>query len=106
MNKSATRTTEEATTTAIIVARPAPAIPPSTRLSARLPVFEQGTQGRQHSDKYLRATVTLATVLLLIAISQRSKTRRVRLGLLVFAMCLLCFPVFHILMRGGPGHIR
>src|SRR6201996_5875639 len=60
-------------------------------------VFEQGTRGRQHSDEYVRATVTLATVLLLIAISQRFRTRRVRVGLLVVAMFLLCFPVYHIL---------
>jgi hypothetical protein len=61
-------------------------------------VFEQGTRDRQLSDKYVRATVTLATVLLLMAISQRFKTRGVRLGLLVIAALLLCLPVYHILM--------
>lgn len=61
-------------------------------------VFEQGTKGRQHADEYVRATVTLATVLLLIAISQRFKTRRVRVGLLVIAALLLCLPVYHILI--------
>jgi hypothetical protein len=61
-------------------------------------VFEQGTQARQHSDQYVRATVTLATVLLLLAISQRFKTRGVRLGLLVIAALLLCFPIYRILM--------
>jgi flagellar motor protein MotB len=60
-------------------------------------VFEQGTRGRQVADQYVRATVTLATVLLLIAISQRFSIRAVRVGLLVTAMILLCFPVFHIL---------
>lgn len=60
-------------------------------------VFEKGTRDRQLSDDYVRATVTLATVLLLIAISQRFKTRNVRIGLLVVAMLLLCFPVYHIL---------
>jgi hypothetical protein len=60
-------------------------------------VFEQGTMGRQRADEYVRATVTLATVLLLIAISQRFKTRSVRVGLLLIAMFLLCFPVYHIL---------
>jgi hypothetical protein len=60
-------------------------------------VFERGTQGRQYSDLYVRITVTLATVLLLIAISQRFKMRGVRFGLLVIAMLLLCFPVYHIL---------
>jgi hypothetical protein len=60
-------------------------------------VFEQGTRDRQLSDQYVRVTVTLATVLLLIAISQRFKTRGARLGLLVIAALLLCFPVYHIL---------
>ena len=60
-------------------------------------VFEQGTRDRQFSDEYVRATVTLATVLLLMAISQRFKTRGVRLGLLVIAALLLCLPVYHIL---------
>ena len=59
-------------------------------------VFEEGTRGREYADQYVRATVTLATVLLLIAISQRFKTRRVRVGLLVIAMFLLFFPVYHI----------
>jgi hypothetical protein len=59
--------------------------------------FEQGTRDRQHSDEYVRATVTLATVLLLLALSQRFKTRGVRSGLLVFAGLLLSFPVYRIL---------
>ena len=60
-------------------------------------VFERGTRGRQYSDQYVRATVTLATVLLLMAISQRFRMRSVRVGLLVVAAFLLCFPVYHIL---------
>ena len=60
-------------------------------------VFEQGTHGREIADQYVRATVTLATVLLLIAISQRFKTRGVRVALLLIAALLLCFPVYHIL---------
>lgn len=60
-------------------------------------IFEQGTLARQHSDQYVRATVTLATVLLLIAIGQRFKARRVRVGLLVIASLLLCSPVYHLL---------
>jgi hypothetical protein len=61
-------------------------------------VFEQGTRDRQYADEYVRATVTLATVLLLIAISQRFTTRGVRVGLLVIATFLLFYPVYHILM--------
>jgi hypothetical protein len=60
-------------------------------------VFEQGTHGREIADLYVRATVTLATVLLLIAISQRFKTRGVRVAMLLTAALLLCFPVYHIL---------
>jgi hypothetical protein len=60
-------------------------------------VFEEGTRDRQYSDEYVRVTVTLATVLLLMAISQRFKTRGVRVGLLGIAALLLCFPVYHIL---------
>jgi hypothetical protein len=60
-------------------------------------VFEQGTRDRQHSDDYVRVTVTLATVLLLMAISQRFKTHGVRVGLLVIAMLILCGPVYRIL---------
>jgi hypothetical protein len=43
----------------------------------------------------VRVTVTLATVLLLIAISQRFKTPAVRIGLLVTAILLLCVSVYH-----------
>jgi hypothetical protein len=39
----------------------------------------------------------LATVLLLIAISQRFNTRGVRIGLIAIAAFLLCFPVYNIL---------
>jgi hypothetical protein len=60
-------------------------------------IFEQGTKARQHSDEYVRATVTLATVLLLTSISQRFKTHKVRVGLAVVALIILCLPVFHIL---------
>ena len=60
-------------------------------------VFEQGSGARQHSDEYVRVTVTLATVLLLTAIGQRFKTGKVRVGLVVVVMILLCFPIFRIL---------
>ncbi len=60
-------------------------------------VFEQGNVARRHSDDYVKATVMLATVLLLTAISQRFKTHGVRVGLAVIAALLLCLPVYHIL---------
>ena len=61
-------------------------------------VFEQGTRARDHSDEYVRVTVMLATVLLLLAISQRFKTRGVRLGMVVVALVLLSLPIYHILI--------
>jgi len=60
--------------------------------------FEQGSAARGVSDKYVRSTVALATVLLLIAISQRFKTQRVRVGLAILAMLLLCVPISRLLM--------
>ena len=59
--------------------------------------FEQGDQAREHSDQYVRVTVTLATVLLLMAISQRFKVQAVRVGLAVIAALLLCLPLYYII---------
>ena len=58
--------------------------------------FEQGNIAREHSDDYVRVTVLLATVLLLMAISQRFKIHAVRVGIVVVAILLLCFPIYHI----------
>ena len=58
--------------------------------------FEQGNRARDRSDQYVRVTVMLATVLLLMAISQRFKTHAVRVGLAVLAALLLCFPLYRI----------
>lgn len=60
--------------------------------------FEQGTAARQRADQYVRTTVTLATVLLLVAISQRFTIPGIRTALVVLALILLCFPVYNILM--------
>ncbi|HEX8815645.1 MAG TPA: hypothetical protein VF753_09105 [Terriglobales bacterium] len=59
--------------------------------------FEQGNVARRHSDEYVRCTVTLATVLLLTAISQRFKMHGVRVGLAAVAAVLLCFLTVRIL---------
>jgi len=59
--------------------------------------FEQGAAARGVSDKYVRATVVLATVLLLTAISQRFKTQKVRMGLAILAFFLLCIPLYRVL---------
>jgi hypothetical protein len=59
-------------------------------------VFQQGDMARKHSDDYVRVTVTLATVLLLTAVSQRFKVHSVRIALAIFAALLLCFPLYRI----------
>jgi hypothetical protein len=59
--------------------------------------FEQGNMARQHSDDYIRVTMTLATVLLLTAISQRFKIHAVRLAIAGLAFVLLAFPVYRLL---------
>jgi hypothetical protein len=60
-------------------------------------MFEQGNQARERSDEYVRTTVTLATILLLVAISQRFKVHRIRMAVLAFAALLLCLPLYQIL---------
>jgi hypothetical protein len=75
---------------------------PETEEAARLNQrasenFEQGNLARQYSDEYVRVTVTLATVLLLMAISQRFRFQPIRAGLAIVATLLLCFPIYRIL---------
>jgi hypothetical protein len=60
-------------------------------------VFEQGGKARGRSDDYVRVTVLLATVLLLVAISQRFRTHQVRVGLAVLALALLAIPLYRII---------
>jgi hypothetical protein len=54
-------------------------------------MFEQGTIARENSDEYVRATVLLATVLFLLALSQRFKVPRVRIGVVVSASALMIY---------------
>jgi hypothetical protein len=61
-------------------------------------LFERGTAARATSDKYVRVTVILATVLLLVAISQRFKTHGVRMGLAVVALLLIFIPLIRLLL--------
>jgi hypothetical protein len=59
-------------------------------------IFEQGTLAREWAEKYVRITVILATVLLLTAISQRFRSHRIRVGLIVMSFLLLCIPIWSI----------
>src|SRR5690242_6030105 len=52
-------------------------------------VFQQGVEARETGEKYVRTTVLLATVLFLIALSQRFSLLKVRVGLLAVALVLL-----------------
>jgi len=60
-------------------------------------LFEQGTKAREKSDDYVRMTVVLATVLLLMAINRRFRIEFVRFGLSAVALCLLCYALWRIL---------
>ena len=60
-------------------------------------VFEQGTQARERADQYVRATVSLATVLLLAALSQRFRTTQIRAGLIILAFLILLGPLWRVL---------
>lgn len=60
-------------------------------------LFEQGTRARETGDAYVRATVGLATVLFLVAMSQRFRSQRIRVALVAIAFVLLCIPLWHIL---------
>ena len=59
--------------------------------------FVEGTAARSHADDYIRTTVMLATVLFLIALSQRFRVRRVRYGVLAVAGGLMIFGLATIL---------
>jgi hypothetical protein len=51
--------------------------------------FAEGTEARTVAERYVRVTVFLATVLFLIALSQRFRSRSARVGLLAVAAVLL-----------------
>jgi hypothetical protein len=59
--------------------------------------FEQGTQARERADQYVRATVSLATVLLLAALSQRFRTTQIRAALIILAFLILLAPLWRVL---------
>jgi hypothetical protein len=53
--------------------------------------FDEGTAARGVADDYIRTTVVLATVLFLLALSQRFQAREVRIGVLVVAGGLMVY---------------
>jgi hypothetical protein len=55
---------------------------------------EEGTHARETAEKYVRATVLLALVLFLVAVSQRFLVRGVRIAVIALAVALLAYGLF------------
>lgn len=53
--------------------------------------FDQGTVARENSERYVRGTVLLATILFLIALAQRFKIYIARVGLLLVATAMIVY---------------
>ena len=67
--------------------------------------FDTGEHAGATSDKYIRDTVFLATVLFLVGISGNFRIRQARMGLIGVAGLLLIFAVIQLLgLPGPPSH--
>ena len=64
--------------------------------------FLAGSAAGQTADKYIRATVFLATVLFLVGISGHFRIRQARIGLIGAGGLLLVFAVIQLLDLPGP----
>jgi hypothetical protein len=64
--------------------------------------FAKGTEAGSTSDKYIRDTVFLATVLFLVGISGHFRIRQARLGLIGLGGLLLVFAVIQLFGLPGP----
>jgi hypothetical protein len=60
-------------------------------------VFDEGTEARETAEQYVRLTVLLATVLFLIALSQRFRMPGVRVSLLVVAGAVFVYDLVSII---------
>ena len=60
-------------------------------------IFAEGTEARETSDDYIRTTVVLATVLFLLALSQRFRVRGVRIAVLIVSGLLMVYGIGAIL---------
>ena len=70
---------------------------PAKRLNVQADVvFGRGTRARENGDKYVRATVFLASILFLIVIAQRLRVKGVRHALVGVAFLLLAIAGFTI----------
>ncbi len=64
--------------------------------------FDAGAEAGERSDKYVRATVYLASVLFLIGISTRFPLRGGRYALVALGAVMLVFSVIQLLQLPGP----
>ena len=64
--------------------------------------FAEGAEAGQTADRYIRATVFLATVLFLVGISGHFRIRQARVGLISAAGLLLAFAILQLLELPGP----
>ena len=64
--------------------------------------FIRGSKAGATADKYIRATVFLATVLFLVGISGHFRIRQARMGLIGAGGVLLAFAVIQLLDLPGP----
>jgi hypothetical protein len=64
--------------------------------------FAKGSEAGATADKYIRATVFLATVLFLVGISGHFRIRQARMGLIGAGGLLLAFAVIQLLDLPGP----
>ena len=64
--------------------------------------FKEGAEAGATADKYIRATVFLATVLFLVGISGHFRIRQARMGLIGAGGLLLAFAVVQLLGLPGP----
>lgn len=60
--------------------------------------FNQATKARATADDYIRNTVFLATVLVLLAISQRFEIKSIRTGLIILSCVMLSFGILTLIM--------
>lgn len=59
--------------------------------------FAAGTEARETANRYVRQTVLLASVLFLVAIAQRFRTRGVRIAVSVLALSMLVFTLYGVI---------
>jgi hypothetical protein len=75
-----------------------PSLEAAKRLNAQASsAFEEGTAARETANKYIRATVLFASVLLVVAIGQRFTLPRVRTGAAALAAGLLAVTLFSVM---------